>query len=261
MKRLIIVAAGLALLASTAWANHSWGTYHWARTTSTFTVTLVDSAATSEWDTALQSASNDPDPVKLDWSYSSVLDTVVTAGAIDKRTRQRCVAPTGQVRVCNYTYGNNGWLGIAGIYLSGDHITKGYVKLNDTYFNTSTYNTPSWRSLVTCQEIGHTLGLHHQDEAYGPPNLGTCMDYTNDPDGGGAYLLKNVSPNQHDFDQLASIYAHTDGTTTIASSTAALPGRAKPFSQASRANGSVYVDHLPGGVTQVTHVFWTPPGE
>jgi hypothetical protein len=43
--------------------------------------------------------------------------------------------------------------------------------------------------------------------------------------------------------------------------TGQLPGDAKPFSQASHANGSVRVDHLPGGVKRVTHVFWTPCGE
>ena len=58
---------------------------------------------------------------------------------------QNCRATLGRVEVCNGNYGNTGWLGIAGIYLSGTHITKGYVKVNDTYFNTATYNTPEWR--------------------------------------------------------------------------------------------------------------------
>ena len=45
------------------------------------------------------------------------------------------------------------------------------------------------------------------------------MDYTNDPDGGpgGASSTdpSNEHPNQHDYDQLASIYNHADGTTTV----------------------------------------------
>jgi hypothetical protein len=32
-----------------------------------------------------------------------------------------------------------------------------------------------------CQEVGHTFGLDHQDENFNNTNLGTCMDYTNDP--------------------------------------------------------------------------------
>ncbi len=253
MKRLLIFSAILAALASTAVANHSWGGFHWARTSNPFSVALVNST-TSEWVTAVTVADGD-------WDKSTVLDTVPVAGATDKRTRQKCAAPTGQVRVCNYAYGRNGWLGIAGIYLSGDHITKGYVKLNDTYYATAAYNTAPWRSLVTCQEIGHTLGLDHQDEGFSAPNLGTCMDYTNDPDGGPEYGPSNEHPNQHDYDQLAAIYAHLDGSTTLAGGAATLPGRAKPFSQASRANGNVYIDHLPGGTTLLRHVFWAPLGE
>ena len=52
-------------------------------------------------------------------------------------------------------------------------------EVNDTYFNTAKYNTPVWRNLVMCQEVGHTLGLDHQDEIFDNVNLGTCMDYTN----------------------------------------------------------------------------------
>src|SRR3989344_7515563 len=59
-----------------------------------------------------------------------------------------------------------------------------------------------------CQEVGHTLGLDHQDEGFGNPNLGTCMDYTNDPE-------SNQHPNQHDYDMLESIYAHLDSVNTI----------------------------------------------
>jgi hypothetical protein len=93
------------------------------------------------------------------------------------------------------------------------------------------------------------------------------VDYTNDPDGGGSYGPSSEHPNAHDLEQLASIYAHSDG------STGGKPCRGKqcpnpagldtapPFSQASRANGNVYVDHLPNGGRKITHVFWTPFGE
>jgi hypothetical protein len=111
------------------------------------------------------------------------------------------------VEVCNAAYGYNGWLGVAQIWISGSHITQGTVKVNDSYFNTSTYNTPAWRNLVMCQEVGHTFGLDHQDENFDNPNLGTCMDYTNDPS-------TNQHPNQHDYDELVTIYTHLDSTTT-----------------------------------------------
>jgi len=143
--------------------------------------------------------------------------TRVTGGTSPKSCR-----PTrGRIEVCNTKYGNTGWLGIAQIWASGSHITQAVAKMNDTYFNTPSYNTPAWRQLVMCQEIAHDFGLDHQDENFNNANLGTCMDYTSDPDGGGAFgPLSNEHPNAHDFQQLETIYAHLDSTTTISSSTA-----------------------------------------
>jgi hypothetical protein len=180
----------------TARADHAWGSYHWARTVSPFTLKLGDSV-TSAWDTYLRTASTD-------WSTSSVLDTAIMAGQSNPRT---CRAISGRVEVCNFRYGNNGWLGIASIWINGTHITQGTVKLNDTYYNTAKYNTPAWRQFVMCQEIGHTFGLDHQDEIFGNENLGTCMDYTSDP-------TTNQHPNQHDYDMLDTIYAHLDTSPT-----------------------------------------------
>jgi len=80
--------------------------------------------------------------------------------------------------------------------------------MNDTYFNTSTYNSPAWRQMVMCQELGHTFGLDHQDVNFNNANLGTCMDYTSDPS-------TNQHPNQHDYDELSTIYSHLDSFTTV----------------------------------------------
>ncbi len=181
-------------------ASNSWANYHWARTASSSTLNLGDNVS-SLWDSYLQTSS-------IDWSMSSVMDTPVVSGA----SKRNCGAVPGRVEVCNKTYGKNGWLGIANISVSGGHITQGTVKLNDTYFNTATYNTPAWRNLVMCQEIGHTLGLDHQDEILNNTNLGTCMDYTNSP-------ASNQHPNQHDHDMLTSIYLHLDTFTTLFAST------------------------------------------
>jgi hypothetical protein len=205
MKRysfLIIMA--LVAVAFVASASHSWGTYHWARTSNPFTVKLGDNVS-SAWDSYLGTASSD-------WSLSSVLNTLIVSGGTDSR---RCRATNGRVEVCDSAYGNNNWLGVASIWVSGDHITKGTVKLNNTYFNTEKYDTPAWRQFVMCQEVGHIFGLDHQDETFGNPNLGTCMDYTSDPDGTISTTtaqLSNVHPNEHDYAQLATIYAHLDSS-------------------------------------------------
>jgi len=196
---IFVLVAMLAAFPFSAGASHSWGNYHWARTSNPFTLKVGDNVS-SQWDSYLNTTISD-------WSASSVLNLTKVAGG----TRPKNCRPTsGQVEVCNSKYGNTGWLGVAQIWASGSHITQGTVKNNDTYFNTSTYNTPAWRNLVMCQEVGHTLGLDHQDENFNNPNLGTCMDYTSNPG-------TNQHPNQHDYDQLESIYAHLDSSTTVAS--------------------------------------------
>lgn len=203
--RTLLLASSLGIFAftSAALATHAWGPYHWARTSNPFTLKLGDNVS-SAWDAYLAEAS-------ADWSVSSVLDTAVVTGGGGKN----CRPTAGKVEVCNRKYGNNGWLGIAQIWINGsNHIVQGVNKMNDTYFNTVTYNTPAWHRLVMCQEIAHTFGLDHQDEAFGNPNLGTCMDYTSDPDGPPS----NEHPNAHDFEQLELIYAHLDDTTTIGTS-------------------------------------------
>jgi hypothetical protein len=200
---LAVVFAFVLFVHPTAYATHSWGGYHWARQSNPFTLKAGDNL-TANWKPFLTTTLSD-------WSQSSVLDMVKVAG----QSKGNCRGTSGQDEICNKAYGNNGWLGVAQIWVSGLHITQGTVKVNDTYFNTSTYNTPAWRNLVMCQEVGHTLGLDHQDETFNNTNLGTCMDYTNDPDGKLYNQLDNEHPNQHDYDELGIIYAHLDSVTTV----------------------------------------------
>ena len=105
---------------------------------------------------------------------------------------------------------NTGWLGIAQIWASGEHITQAITKVNDSYFNTPTHNRPEWRRLVMCQEVAHDFGLDHQDENFSNTNLGSCMDYTSNPLGPPS----NEHPTWHDYQELSSIYSHLDGTKT-----------------------------------------------
>src|SRR5919109_1395654 len=221
----MLVAAALAAPAA---ANHSWGGYHWARTSNPFTLKTGNNLSFT-WVTYL-------DQAIVDWNKSTVLDLAKVAGGARSKN---CRPTAGRIEVCNAAYGNNGWLGIAQIWLTGNHITQATTKVNDTYFNTSTYNTPAWRRLVMCQEIAHDFGLDHQDENFDNPNLGTCMDYTSDPDGPPS----NEHPNSHDYSQISTIYSHLDSTSTIG----AVPG------------ASTFVERLPDGRRLVTHVFWASP--
>jgi hypothetical protein len=176
-------------------ADHSWGNYHWARTTASFDLTVVNST-TSDWDPYVAQAVGD-------WSGSTKLTMIQDLnGSTEARDRRQCRAPSGEVRICNLAYGFNGWLGIAGISIdTNGHIVSGYTKLNDSYFSTATYDSPQWRQSVTCQELGHNVGLDHQDEDFDNTPLFSCMDYQDPP-----YEF----PNPHDYNELETIYGHTD---------------------------------------------------
>jgi hypothetical protein len=240
----------LVMLPSSAQASHSWGNYHWARTANPFTVEL-DNNLTSAWTSYLSTAS-------ADWTSSSVLNTTIVNGSFGSKTS--CSPATSHVEVCNGTYGNNGWLGIASISVSGSHITSAYVKVNDTYFNQATYNTAPYRRLVMCQEVGHAFGLDHQDENQTNANLGTCMDYTRDPDGPPS----NEHPNSHDYAQLQTIYSHTDSfnTTSVGGSASLSKLTNSPTSwgrmvEGAKSSGSTatYLRKI-GKETVITLVIW-----
>ncbi|MBI2637424.1 MAG: hypothetical protein HYW88_00855 [Candidatus Sungbacteria bacterium] len=194
-----------------AYANHSWGNYHWARASTPFTLKVGDNVSPS-WDAYL-------DEAIADWSASAVLDMTKVDGGTNalrgKNTPKNCVPTSGRIEACSAKYGATGWLGVARIWVSGDHIVQATTKVNDTYFSTPTYDTPAWRKLVMCQEIAHDFGLDHQDETFDNANLGSCMDYTNDPDGPPS----NEHPNDHDYKQLETIYTHLDDITTAGQST------------------------------------------
>ncbi len=238
---------------SMASADNLWGGYHFARTANPFTLTLRDSVSSS-WDSYLQTTAND-------WSLSTVLDMVIVPGTTKPRN---CQPTSGQVAVCSEKYGNNGWLGIAQVWISGIHITQGIVKLNDSYYTKPAYNTPAWRNLVMCQEVGHTLGLDHQDENFDNPNLGTCMDYTNNP-------ASNQHPNDHDYLMLEELYGHADSTTTIKAASARGKGSVDALTngnsfgspewgtlmrQSPHGGQSVFVKELLDGQKVFTFVTW-----
>ena len=206
VRRILVVVVLMALAAVPAFANHAWGTYHWSTTSYPMAIKVGDNV-TAAWDSYLNEAISD-------WNKSTRLALVKVAGSSNKR----CAAVAGRIEVCNGTYGQNGWLGLASIWASGGHISQATAKMNDTYYAFAQYNTPGWRDLVMCQEVGHDFGLGHQDENNNNTNLGTCMDYTAYPDGGGTGgNLSNRAPNSHDYQQLESIYNHTHATNSYSS--------------------------------------------
>ncbi len=247
----VFVALTLLLLPAVVSASHSWRDYHWARTASPFTLQVVDSM-TADWDVYRVLVSDD-------WTKSSVLDLRHSEGSDLQKDRKTCKAIFGKLIACNAVYGFNGWLGVATIWVSSGHIVQATSKVNDSYFNTLKYNDPNAKRHVLCQEVGHTLGLGHQTGV-------SCMDDRN-----GLFDSAYVSPNAHDYEQLATIYgSHPDTSSTVAATAAAAFGRGgndagadDDFGPVVEKQGrtTIHVKDLGGGLKRITFVIWADPGK
>ena len=269
LKKLVVLAVlascAAAVVAGSASGDHSWGKYHWARTSNPLKLDLGNNT-TSAWSSLLSTASND-------WSASTVLDTRVVSS---NKNRATCAATSGRVEVCNYDYGDTGWLGVAQIwiYRGGSHIAQGTVKLNDYYFSGAgssyVYNNSAQKLHVVCQEVGHTFGLDHQSE--NGESLNTCMDYYHNT---SSTDTKSTHPNQGDYDELRCIYdptvahqalvsaghkcrgsGHYDSFNSAGAGFGSFPGAAPSFAPGSQIAKSKYLDRLPDGSLLVTWVTW-----
>jgi hypothetical protein len=102
------------------------------------------------------------------------------------------------------------------------------------------------------------------------------MDYTSDPDGTLANpdQRSNEYPNQHDYDQLVTIYSHLDSSTTVTQvvkNNANLPDHTegelgtgqwgKLIRSTNRGRTELYELNLGRGRKVFTHVLWADPEE
>ena len=207
IKRIAAVCGALAAVAASSPASaylfQSWNGYHWART-GELSLALGDNVS-SAWKPYMTTAATQ-------WTGANNIDFAPTLGSTTAAT---CDPVYGSVEVCSGNYGATGWLGYATVWLGGSFIVQATVKLNDYYFSQTRYNTAAWRSLVACQEIGHTLGLAHNNTTKTDLNKGSCMDYTNNPAGLAGSVngtLTNTAPSASDFTSLDGIYATLDTT-------------------------------------------------
>ena len=186
-KRLLSVAltflVGLLVGTGVVLANHPWicsGTtaYHYSPRTVGYASAVAESSV-------VRSAS----------SYTSAYSGSVSLwnGTIISLV----TSSTPKLRLFYGAYGQNGWLGLASLTSvgSGCHINSANAKLNDSYLRDTARYSQTAVNHVSCQEVGHTFGLNHNRNAND-----TCMN--------DRILSAGNQINQHDIDQLNSIYAH-----------------------------------------------------
>ena len=278
-RHLIAFALVILVTALPVFASHGWGSYHWSRSCGTCprSITLYRSLTTTNtnWSDHLQKSvfgdpANPNSANRRGWNDSEVLTLSIAASATDSSTRYYCTPPNGAVRVCNYSYGANGWLGLAQIWtVTGTtHIARGSTKVNDTYFNGGYPNTE--KRHVMCQEVGHDFGLGHTSENGSSQN--TCMDYYQNTSNSD---WTSTGPNQHDFDQLRTQH-HWGTTNAMPTLGEALESSARlrlpevevdinepwqwgtPVEFGIDGKAVIYEREI-GGYTVFTHVYWVDP--
>jgi hypothetical protein len=229
----LAVAASLvfAVFSSIASANHSWNGYHWARTDNPLALDVGDNLS-GVWVRPFSYEDPNDNPA-YDLTNADYLDTalsdwdqrntspVVRLTEVPGGTKPTKCRPTGgRMEVCNHRYGKRDWVGLTRIWITSDgHITQATSKLNDTYLNNPRrfpqYSNPVWRQGTLCHELGHTLGLDHQDE-------GSCMDNVSNPSS------EDMRPNAHDHEQLEEIYgSHIDNANTSSRVESEMPAALK----------------------------------
>jgi hypothetical protein len=102
----------------------------------------------------------------------------------------------GEIVVCNADYGQTKWVGIELSVTDGGNMLKSIVKINDYYLS----RVPAvYKQYTLCHEIGHSIGLEHQDENFYNKGTQSCMDYT-------AYVQDSTQPNKIDYGKLTQLY-------------------------------------------------------
>lgn len=135
---------------------------------------------------------------------------------------------TGKIKVCNGDYGETKWRGINIIDFANGFMSYSTAKMNEYYLNYDgddakqytmchgQYNpvclakvhlTFALYSHLSCfydEEMGHGFGLAHTDEIFGNPDLGNCLDYTDN-------FAVNEHPDVSNYETLLDMYGPVGG--------------------------------------------------
>ena len=126
--------------------------------------------------------------------------------------------------ICSADYGPTGWVGIEQTVSDGGDMVKSMVKINNYYLAKV---PPDYKQYTLCHELGHSLGLEHDDENFYNKGTQSCMDYT-------AYVKDSQAPNKINYDELTAMY----GKLPVAAIPQQATSLAKPSAIILRPSGS-----------------------
>lgn len=224
LTALLLSALALAVNAGAAAADHAWYVdgrpVHWASTVDPAVIDLGDNLDDPVWDDLRFVPS---------WVWSA---TTLPSGELGLSPYLRVSTrpgglPSNEVEMYDDFYGANGWVGQATLnYIDSEgHIRGATIELNRSYLLTQRE-----KHAAINHEVGHTLGLTHQD--------GTVMC---------AVLCGIENPVAHDYEVLDSVNSHIDAydTTIPDVQTPARVGGTRVRRDGPRA--LVYITRLRGG--------------
>jgi hypothetical protein len=228
LTALVLSMSTLLALPAGALADHAWlvdgRPVHWASTVEPAQIDLGDNLEDPEWDSLRFIPA---------WVWSA---TTLSSGGLGPSPYLRVSTRTGglpsnEVEMYDGFYGPNGWVGQATVSSidSQGHIGQATIQLNRSYSLTH-----SQKHAAINHEVGHTLGLAHED--------GTVMC---------SVLCGIDNPVAHDYEVLDSVNSHTDtyDTTVPDLPTPARVGRTRLRRDGPRA--VVYITRLRGGGARV----------